>query len=623
MTTTFKTNPVSLKELLVECEKGKMQLPDFQRGWVWEDERIRSLIASISQAFPVGALMTLHTGGEVSFHPRPVEGAPEAASSVKPIALLLDGQQRMTSLYQALIRPEVIRTKNAKGLRVDRHYYLDMRGTLEASRPRDEAILAVDGDRVVKGAFGKIELDVSTEAFEFEKLLFPLNRVFNRSKWEKAFWKHWHGRDEFDQMERLWECFEEEVLVNFDSYLVPVIELGSGTSREAICLVFEKVNTGGKPLDAFELVTAMYAAAGFRLRDDWAAREKRLHAYPVLRGVGAIDFLQAISLLHSTAVRTERAAAGEKEPPPISATRASLLKLPLDAYKAYVDIIEQGFIAAAKFLHGQRIYRVLDLPYQSQVTPMAAMLSQEPGILHHAVRKDNLARWYWCGVFGELYGGATETRIARDFAEVPRWTAGQGDEPLTVTDASFRADRLASMTSRLSAAYKGVTAQLMSKGALDFRSGQSFDQAVFFDESVDVHHIFPRAWCVGKGIKPAVFNSIVNKTPLSAKTNRILGGVAPSQYLARLEKGGTMAPPIPTADLDHYLASHGIEPSALRENAFDQFMIKRREELLQLIERAMGKSVYRDTSESAGLPVDDGEQEAVDGETVELTLTTE
>ena len=57
--TAFKTNPISLEELLRYCGSGKIQLPDFQRSWVWDEDRIKSLIASISQAFPVGALMTL------------------------------------------------------------------------------------------------------------------------------------------------------------------------------------------------------------------------------------------------------------------------------------------------------------------------------------------------------------------------------------------------------------------------------------------------------------------------------------------------------------------------------------------------------------------------------------
>src|SRR3954471_22337350 len=100
--TTFKTNPVSLESLLRQCAEGKIQLPDFQRSWVWAEDRVLSLIASISSAFPIGALMTLEAKpGSSIFARRPVQGAPVATNAVTPEELLLDGQQRMTSLYQA------------------------------------------------------------------------------------------------------------------------------------------------------------------------------------------------------------------------------------------------------------------------------------------------------------------------------------------------------------------------------------------------------------------------------------------------------------------------------------------------------------------------------------------
>jgi hypothetical protein len=111
-----------------------------------------------------------------------------------------------------------------------------------------------------------------------------------------------------------------------------------------------------------------------------------------------------------------------------------------------------------------------------------------------------------------LYGSAVETRIARDFMEVPVWLKG-GDAPSTVSETLFRADRLKTMRMRLSAAYKGVNALLMKEGAEDFRSGQKFDHTVFFGENVDIHHIFPKDWCKKQGIKPSVFDSIINKTP--------------------------------------------------------------------------------------------------------------
>lgn len=123
---SFQTNPIDLHRLLDECHRGIIQLPDFQRSWVWDEDRIKSLIASISRAFPVGALMSLDTGGPVNFKPRPVEGAPAEARKTAPKSLLLDGQQRMTSLYQVTLRGKVVETVTPKKKRVKRWFYLDI-----------------------------------------------------------------------------------------------------------------------------------------------------------------------------------------------------------------------------------------------------------------------------------------------------------------------------------------------------------------------------------------------------------------------------------------------------------------------------------------------------------------
>lgn len=184
-----------------------------------------------------------------------------------------------------------------------------------------------------------------------------------------------------------------------------------------------------------------------------------------------------------------------------------------------------------------------------------------------------------------------ETRIAKDFTEVTRWMS-DGPEPSTVSETIFRSDRLKTMRMRLSAAYKGVNALLMMEGAQDFRSGQKFGHTVFFGENVDIHHIFPQDWCKTQGIEPAVYDSIINKTPLSYRTNRIIGGVAPSEYLAKLESGNSSTPPIASEKLDGYLRSHLIDPVLLRADEFEAFMEDRQRRLLSLIEQAMGKAAY-------------------------------
>ena len=504
---TFQTNPFDLNTLLDDCHRGVIQLPDFQRSWVWDEDRIKSLIASVSRAFPVGALMSLNTGGPVNFKPRPVEGAPTEAKDAVPQSLLLDGQQRMTSLYQVTLRGKVVETVTPKKKKVKRWFYIDIRKALDPSVDREEAIIGVPEDKTVRTDFGReVLLDLSSAEQEYACLMYPVSQVFDWDKWQDGFDKHWRG-DQNESVREDFRAFKRQVLENFKYYRVPVITLDRSTSKEAVCVVFEKVNTGGKALDAFELVTAMYAASGHELRKDWygddqtKGRHRRLAETlrpadsdtGIIAGVGNTDFLQAISLFHTRDRRRAAEVEGKqgKELPAVSGNRQALLNLPLAAYKLYEARLERGFVQAAKFLHMLHIYRIFDLPYQSQIVPLAAILADIGDAWEHEANRAKLVQWYWNGVFGELYGSAVETRIARDFMEVPAWLKG-GPEPSTVSETMFRADRLKTMRMRLSAAYKGVNALLMKEGAQDFRSGQKFDHTVFFGENVDIHHIFPQ-----------------------------------------------------------------------------------------------------------------------------------
>jgi hypothetical protein len=600
----FTTNPVGLAELLKQCQSGELQLPDFQRSWVWDEDRIKGLIASISRAFPIGAVMALEVGGDVKFKPRMIEGAGESAKEAN--ALLLDGQQRLTSMFQVAVRQEVVKTVTPKKKKVDRWFYIDMTAALDPSVEREDAILGLPADRIIR----KLGIDVSTPAGEYAARYFPVNKLLESDLWIDGFKDHFaHApKDEMIEIRDFANRFRREVLDNFKMYQVPVITLKSTTTKEAVCMVFEKVNTGGKALDAFELVTAMYAADGHELRRDWFGDEGhqgRLErfvnthkAHPdepgILSEVGSTDFLHVISLFYTQDLRREAEASGRsgKELPAITGNRAALLNLPLEAYQRYEEKAEEGFTRAAQFLHTLHIFRPYDLPYQSQVIPLAAILAQLGDRWNDSSIRSRIAKWYWNGVFGELYGSTTDTRIAKDFVEVPAWVNG-GDEPTTIKDSSFRADRLLTMKMRLSAAYKGMNALLMDHGAKDFRTGQKYDHTVFFDESIDIHHIFPQKWCSDAEISKDIFDSIINKTPISAKTNRMIGGHAPSYYLAKLEQDMAGSGEESRALIDLNLLSHLIDPVLLREDSFSEFMKVRQEALVKLIALATDKAVVK------------------------------
>jgi hypothetical protein len=270
-------------------------------------------------------------------------------------------------------------------------------------------------------------------------------------------------------------------------------------------------------------------------------------------------------------------------------------------------VAELGFFRAGRFLIQQGYYRSDDLPYVTQLVPLAAILSSLGDDYNAAATTQKVEQWYWCGVLGELYGGAIETRFSKDLPEVIDWAEGKAAVPSTVYEADFRPNRLDTMRTRNSAAYKGLYTLLLREQAKDFRTGRPIDDSIFYEDAIDIHHVFPAVWCETQGIGSERANSILNKTPLTARTNRVIGGAAPSIYLPKLEKAylkhqgtGGDGSGNGTAAMDELLRSHSISPEHLRRDAFEAFYEQRRRDLLELISRVIGKPIAIEAAPPAG-----------------------
>lgn len=594
--TTFDNTQESLQDLLTSLRTGKTQLPEFQRDWVWDDERVRALLSSVLLSYPIGVVMLLQTGNpSVRFKARPIEGV-VLPTPVDPERFVLDGQQRLTALYQSLLSGQPVKTKDARGNQIKRWYYLDIGKALSSNNDREDAIVAIPEDKKIRNFRGEVEKDYSTTEKECAAGLFPLSIVFNSHalmKWQRAYLVADHDSSGLEERGDRLADLQQRAIQPIQQYSVPLIQLRKETPKEAVCLVFERVNQGGMPLTVFDLLTATYAADDFRLRDDWNERHQRLMNKEVLKGVGSSDFLQTVTLLATWARRNAARRAGTPEDkwPGISCKRAEILRLPLYDYKEWAEPAMLGYLRAARFLHGQMILTSKDVPYRTQLTPLAAILAVLGDRAENDGVRSKLAKWFWCGVFGELYGGAIESRFASDLPQVLEWV-DVGPEPTTVRDAVFNPERLLTLRSRNSAAYKGIQALLMRGGARDFRTGEVISDQIYFDEQVDIHHIFPKRWCDdnSRRIPPKVSDCVVNKTLLSSKTNRKIGSNAPSVYLPRLQEGAGIA----SERMNEILQSHLIEPALLRQDDFEHFFEARRKELLRLIENAMGKPMPRD-----------------------------
>ena len=581
----MKTNDRKITDLMTTIHAGKTQLPDFQRGWVWDDNRIKALIASITNGYPVGAAMFLEYGNEnIRFKYRTLEGSP--STGVVPDELILDGQQRLTSIYSSLFSINAVNTKTDKGQPIKRFYYIDMEKAVDSSIDRVDAITSVPDNRIVTSDFGrKVELDLSTPDMEYKQNMFPLNIILDPSKY--SMWQQGYLQANGYAVDATLKFtdFLTKVIVPLGQYTVPVITLDKDTPKEAVCQVFENVNTGGVSLTVFELITAVFAMDDFELRKDWEERKQKYFSGDILSISTATDFLTACTLLSSF-----------KKGGTLICKKKDVMNITLAEYQKYADALSAGFVEAEKILEEERIFSSRDLPYSTQLIPLAVLCTLLAD--HNQIKitsvKDKIKQWYWCGVLGELYGGANETRYVYDVVGFMAWMQDSTAVPKTIQDSYFNPGRLLTLQSRQSAAYKGIMALILKNHCKDFISGREMDFTVYKSESIDIHHIFPKDYCIKNLYPKSKWNSIVNKTPISYSTNREIGGVAPSLYLARIEKKGQVTGTV----LDSYLETHMINVTFCRADDFNQFFIERAKKLMDMIEVATGKAIAGRDSEN-------------------------
>lgn len=580
----------NLSQLLDEVNSGKTQLPEFQRDWTWDDNRIRGIIASLSQGYPMGAIMRLQYGNpDIKFKYRTIKGVGQR--DLTPDFLVLDGQQRLTSIYQSTYSQNPVATKTDKGKEIERYYYLSMEKCMDENEDRYDAVLPVPADRKIKENFDRdVKLDLSDRQKEYEHKMFPVNIVFDSNtlmKWQFGYMMYYTGQA--DAL-KLLEDFQSEVINTIVSYKLPVITLDKTTPREAVCKVFENVNTGGVPLTVFELVTATYATQEFDLRKDWQDCKKQIRGINDTLRTDLLDGIDETTFLTTVALYTSYIDKQAGKVGTVSCKKKDVLNLSYESYVANRDQVLTGYRIARDFLlKYQYVFRQRDLPYTTQLIPLAAICAfLGKSKCNEANTISVLSKWYWCGILGEMYGGANETRYANDIEDVVDEVFGRPNPARTVNSAFFASTRLLTLQTRLSAAYKGIMALLYKEKCRDFMNDTTIDIVNSMLESPDIHHIFPESYCVKQGIKRQRYNSIVNKTPILPATNRSIGGNAPSEYTKTILK---KVSGLTEAELKERIESHCIDYDSLVRDDFDTYFVDRAKKLLGLIEKAMGKPV--------------------------------
>lgn len=577
----FKSDNEKLSILLNQVQNHEIQLPDFQRGWVWEDTRIRALLASLTKGFPIGAIMLLESGGDFNFKCKNIEGSGDEEK--EPQLMILDGQQRMTSTFLAMRSKNPVNTMTDQNKPIKRYYYLNMNTALDLEVDRYDSIVAVDENKQIRENIGRdIVLDLSTREKEFENKMIPFNILSDQNElneWRNEYQKFYNFNSEDIKQ---YQDIDDTILQQVVNYEVPYIKVLKNTPKEAVCQVFENVNQGGKPLTVFELITATFAADNFDLKEHWKNIKDEFSKYDTLKNFDNTSFLIAMTLLVAM-----------KNGKTVSCKRKDVLNLNYKDYADNEEDLKNGFIKMYKLLVEMNIFSSNDIPYNTQFIPLSVICTLLGQEIENVSVKDKIKQWFWCGVFGELYGGANETRYANDVKQVYDWIKGGTEIPKTISDSNFSTMRLIGLQTKNSAAYKGIMALILGNKSLDWINGSEMGLQTYLDERSDIHHIFPQDYCIKMNYDKKKWNSIINKTPLYFSTNRYIGGVAPSDYINKIEKNKN----IEKEKIKIYIESHLIDYDLLYSNNFEEHIITRAINLLNEIEKATGKKITDRTSE--------------------------
>ena len=552
------TNPRALKELLAEIHNRTAVLPDFQRDFVWEPGATQELIVSIASNYPAGSILRVRDAKRV-FAAREFEGAP-SLDSQKHTFLVLDGQQRLTSLYQAFYG-------------VGEHrYYLDL-ATLRDGADFEEAIFHERA--TTKWAKARENFEIQAK-----ELLLPLS-VLKGGAGGFGQWGRKVARQLVDKerivLEDALDSIEEKWIQPIDDYHFPVVTLSDKTEADALCTIFETLNRTGVKLSVFELLTARFWPQNIKLRALW---DKALADHPVLADfeVDPYYVLQGISL------------ACRKAP---SCKRSDVLNMAASDITEWWDKVVLGLAAGLEIMRDDcKVMLPKWLPYQTMLPPLGAVLASagSPKTAEAGAQREKLKRWFWCAVFGQVYEGAPNSKAAKDVVEILPWLSG-GDLPESVASFRFDPRALRDVTPRQRAIYRGAICLILGGGARDFHTQAVITGKLMTEEGIDDHHIFPAAYLERCGVAPArIRDCVLNRTLIDRTTNQMISDRAPSDYLAEIRN-------TPGFPFEAVLASHGLPADAdsplLRDN-YEGFLVWRQERLWKEIRRVTGATVATD-----------------------------
>ena len=520
---------ISISRMKMMVLKGEIRIPAFQRGFVWDDERIIYLIDSLYKGYPVGSLILWKTREELRQErklgpftlPEPEEGY--------PILYVLDGQQRITTIYGTFADQE---DRDSSWPRV----YFDMQHPTDAQ--------------------GSFFTTVEEDEVDLQRY-FPIDTFFNSVAYRKA--TNHLSNDQIEKIDKVQERFKD---------LRITTEVIETENRSEVAIVFERVNRLGMELDQLQLLSAWTWNEEFDLLQQFDDFSNQLDEYNF--NEIADDTTQILRCI--SALITE------------SSDSSKIMNYRGDEIRDYFPEMRNGLKGAIDFVKNNLgVYGYDYLPYRSVLVPLCVFFARrdhEKQIRVNDFQREKIIRWFWRSLFTRRYSAGTRRNIDSDIDEMKKLRSHL-DSDLGEFKSTIDSEFFKRSFSKTSVNMKIFLLLLINARPISFISGEpvSFDRKLTELNRAQVHHLFPKAFLKRKKQKGLDVNEnvLANYAIISSGDNKELGGDAPSIYRDKM----------PQDKIDQILVS-ALCPDSLFNNDYATFIEERAEMLASEARRLMG-----------------------------------
>lgn len=570
----------SIKSLLEKIHDQELALPQFQRDFTWGRDDWENFLYSILRNQFSGSLLLMQVkGGATEFAPREVDRGPKIVKA-RLEALILDGQQRTTTLYQAF------------------QVGFKFRKKCRYPRINIDALLAADDFEIEHlDMLGENDLTPEEQADRGE---LQLNTVYGRD--QRVRWEVKYGKVKGIGLPDLQARLGERIARYSDvgGYEFPALTIKKDAPSKIVVDIFQDLNRRGRRLDAFELMVARCfnekEADGkpYDLKKHW---ETAYASAPTLKSIGISEDrgLFPLTLLALAVKRNTRylkkvplGAEAVLATPPRFITGTELRGHEISIEKA-VDALEK----AAKFLwECCGVISSILLPQESMLLPLAEQFLIDP--TGKKLSEESLRKWFWVnGLLGEFYG-STMSYVFKSSQNLSHWaddeTSNTPDEITKFTKASVDQLNLQAAKARQDDIRgKTILAMLVAEGARDWigKNGLLKGYVERNDEPVEAHHVIAK-----KTLRKTIYMCKENDerlipialfAPASKNANATLGDKSQAQVKSGFLKGKT------TTILK---SAHVPEQDWLdvqdTKKSLDKFLIAREKQLKKFIKTTLG-----------------------------------